>query len=608
MTSTRNSITGLGTAAAAMGLAMLLSGCAFSGSSTGKAVSGGSTGGQARVSGSVFGGQQPVSLSTIQLYTVGTSALGSASAPLISATVMSNASGSFSITGDYSCTGATPGTQVYITATGGNAGSGSNTSINMMAALGSCATLLAGGNSVFININELTTVAAVYALAPFMTDYTHIGAVGSNPTGLVNAFATAAALVNAGAGQIAAPPAGITLPVTRLNTLADILAACINTTGSTSTQCTTLFSTTGSTETIGAMLAIAKNPGSAAYTPLYTLANGTSPFMPTLTAQPNDFTLAINYTGTELQGPYGVAVDAAGNAWVSNEAGASVVKVPHPAAGFVTSAYTGAGTILAPRGVSIDRTGNVWIANTGGNNVVELSSAGVVLSAAGYTGGGLSGPVAIANDSAGNAWVANLNGNSITELGSNGTPAAGSPLSGSGALSQPTAIALDSTGRVLVANAGSGAYCTFSSAGVFQSCPNDGRLLGATGIAVNSSTVVMSGSTTGTAVAGAFTLASNGGTVNAASPIAGGGLALPTAVALDGGGRSWFANTASISEFAGTTSVSPATGFNGINSPGGIAVDASGNVWTANTGDNSVSIFVGVATPVGTPLALNVGP
>jgi len=583
---------------------LLVSGCAFSAKSTdaGSNTTGGT---QARVSGTVFGGQQPVSGSTIQLYTVGTSGAGSASTALISATVLSGAGGQFNITGDYSCTSAT---QVYITATGGNAGSGTNSSLSMMAALGSCATLQANAATTFINLNELTTVAAAYALAPFMSDYAHVGASGSNPTGLLNAFATASALVNTSTGQITAAPAGITLPALRLNTLADILAACVNTAGAASAQCTALFSATGANETIGAALAFAKNPGSAALTALYSLPSGTTPFVPTLSAQPNDFSLAINYSGAELLSPYGIAIDAAGNAWVSNEAGSSVVKLPHPAASFNTSTYTGNGSILAPRGLSIDRSGNVWIANTGANNVVELSGSGVVLSGTGYSGGGLSAPVAIANDSAGNAWVANLNGNSLTELGPSGTASGASPITGSGALAAPDAVAVDTTGRVLVANAGSGTMCIFSNAAALQSCPSDGTLFGATGIAVNGSAIAMAGSTTGATVSGAFTLASSGGVVNGASPVTGGGLALPTAVALDGAGKAVFANASSISVFAGATAISPSTGFNGLNGPNGIAIDSSGDVWTANSGDNSVSMFVGLATPVSTPLAVNAGP
>src|ERR1700743_3011274 len=59
--------------------------------------------GETQYSGSVHGGQQPVAGASIQLYTVGTTADGSAATPLLTSTVTSDATGSFTITGLYSC-------------------------------------------------------------------------------------------------------------------------------------------------------------------------------------------------------------------------------------------------------------------------------------------------------------------------------------------------------------------------------------------------------------------------------------------------------------------------------------------------------------------------
>jgi len=579
--------------------AALLTGCGTSGVPSGSV--GGNLRTQAHMQGTVMGGQQPVSGATIQLYTVGTTGAGSASTALIApGSVTTAGNGTFTITNDYSCSSAT---QVYIVATGGSAGAGTNSAITLMAALGPCSSLTP---STYININELTTIAADYALAGFMNDYAHVGAAGSNPTALVNAFNLANLLVSSASGAIATPPAGMTLPVTQVNTLADILAACVNSSGATSSSCSTLFSATGASETIGAGLVIAKNPGSSYYTALYSLPSASPPFQPSLSAQPNDFTIAVNYTGAELSSPYGIAIDGGGNAWVTNEAGQSVVKLPSLSAGFATASYS-AGGLLAPRGISIDLSGNLWIANTGGNDVVKLNSLGVALSGTGYTSGSISTPVAIANDAAGNAWVANFSGNSITELSSAGTASGASPITGSGALSAPTSVAIDSAGRVAVSNSVTGQLCLFSNTAVLQSCIGDPTLLGATAVAVSGTNVSMAGSTSGTTVTGAFTVATSTGTVNGASPVSGGGLALPTAVAYDGAGNAWFTNTNSLSEFAGSAAISPGTGLGSLNSPGGIAVDASGNIWTANSGNNSVTIFVGLGSPVMTPIAANVG-
>jgi hypothetical protein len=135
---------------------------------------------------SVHGGQQPVSGSTLQLYAVGTTGDGSPATPLLTQTVTSDANGNFTITGAYTCPSAS--TLVYVTATGGNPGLSSgtnNAALALMAALGPCGSL---GPSTFISMNELTTVAAVWALAPFMSSYSSIGSGSADAAALASAF------------------------------------------------------------------------------------------------------------------------------------------------------------------------------------------------------------------------------------------------------------------------------------------------------------------------------------------------------------------------------------------------------------------------------------
>ena len=90
------------------------------------------------------------------------------------------------------------------------------------------------------------------------------------------------------------------------------------------------------------------------------------------------------------------------------------------------------------------------------------------------------------------------------------------------------------------------------------------------------------------------------------------GLNLPTGVAADGASNIWITNgvvAGSIAELNSSgTVLSPTTGLGSLNTPVSIGVDASGNLWTANLGDNSVSEFVGIASPVSTPIAANAGP
>ena len=88
----------------------------------------------------------------------------------------------------------------------------------------------------YLQISEVSTIAAAYALAPFAVDATHVGS--SNTTqgllGLQNAFVNAGKIydVSGAHGQSAtkASPIGIgILPQALINTLADILSACVNT-------------------------------------------------------------------------------------------------------------------------------------------------------------------------------------------------------------------------------------------------------------------------------------------------------------------------------------------------------------------------------------------
>jgi hypothetical protein len=251
------------------------------------------------LNGIVHGGQQPVSGAIVQLYAVGASGDGSAPTALLIPTVHSDANGAFSITGLYTCPSSS--TLVYITATGGNpglAGGTNNAALAMMSALGACGTL---SSSTVIQINEVTTVAAAAALAPFMTAPYNVGSSSADAAGLSAAFTNAAAFANVttgtspGAGQAADATATTPgVPVSTIYTLANIVAACVNTAGGTasdtSTPCGKLFSLTGSpADTLSAIIALEKTPAAYDTASLYALASATGPFQPQLSAAPADF-------------------------------------------------------------------------------------------------------------------------------------------------------------------------------------------------------------------------------------------------------------------------------------------------------------------------------
>jgi DNA-binding beta-propeller fold protein YncE len=88
----------------------------------------------------------------------------------------------------------------------------------------------------------------------------------------------------------------------------------------------------------------------------------------------------------------------------------------------------------------------------------------------------------------------------------------------------------------------------------------------------------------------------------------------PDTLAIDGAGRVWVGNfhTGTVSEFSGYNSatpgipLSPAAGLGTdaqLGSPFALAIDESGNLWVSNSNAaNTVTVFVGLATPVKTPL------
>ena len=201
------------------------------------------------VSGRVHGGQQPVADSNIQVYVVGTTGDGSPAATLLNTTVTtsdgtgnatnSNANagngfnslpaGYFTITGDYTCPSST--SEVYLVSTSGDPGLGSlNPNLALIAAIGPCGNLTP---STSIQVNEITTVAAAASLASFATGYAGIGSFPSDAAALQSAFLNVNEIVDNTTGAIPGPalPAGNEIPVAMINTLADIIAACVNSSG-----------------------------------------------------------------------------------------------------------------------------------------------------------------------------------------------------------------------------------------------------------------------------------------------------------------------------------------------------------------------------------------
>jgi phosphatidylserine/phosphatidylglycerophosphate/cardiolipin synthase-like enzyme len=177
-----------------------------------------------------------------------------------------------------------------------------------MAALGPCGDL---ASSTYVVMNELTTIGAVAALSNFMASYASVGSGSGDASQLQTAFLAANEFVNTtnGTAPGATLPATFSASSTAIQTLGDIIAACVNTTGGVagdSSVCGQLFAlatvpaSSVPTDTVGTILNILKQPTVNA-PQLYALVPSTPPFLPTLSSAPANWALPItSNTATPL--------------------------------------------------------------------------------------------------------------------------------------------------------------------------------------------------------------------------------------------------------------------------------------------------------------------
>ena len=584
--------------------------------------------------GEVHGGQQPIAQAHVYMFAANTTGYGgpgiapsssnaSVSVFTAAATGQSDSVGPYILTSStgnftfptYTCI---PNTQVYLYVLGGNPGDGTNTSSALLAALGNCPTADNFNTSVpYISINEITTVAAAYALAGFASDATHVSSSGSAlaKTGIANAFANAGNLANVATGAaLATTPGGNgTVPHDEIITLADILASCINSNGAvtnnpTATNCYTLFTntlafSTGTqpSDTATAAINIAQNPSSNVGN-LFSLAAAKSPYTTTSNySQPADWSIGITFTGGGLVGPTAVAIDGTGNAWAINGYTNNVTELSNLGAALSQSTgYTGGG-LSYPSAIAIDSSGNAWIANSGATSVSKFSPTGAAISSsAGYTGGGVFTPTGIAIDGLGNVWTSNVV--SISKLNSSGTAISSSSGYRGGGLNTPSAIAFDGDGNAWITNSGNSSVSKFSSAGTAITSSagyTGGNMNDPVALAINSSGDVWVPS----ANSDSFTELSNSGAILSPSTGFYRGQSFNGPIALDGAGNEWIARSGYIEGFSSTPTYLGILAVNGgATTTYGVAVDGSGDIWVAGNNNSTLVELIGAATPVITPI------
>ena len=155
----------------------------------------------------------------------------------------------------------------------------------------------------------------------------------------------------------------------------------------------------------------------------------------------------VSTIGTGFSSPYGVAVDAAGNVYVADYNNNAVKKID--AFGNITTIGSGFST---PSGVAVDALGNVYVADYGNKAVKKIDVSGNITT----IGSGFSLPWSVAvNSTNGYVWVTDDGNNELYVINTSGTTVEAASFT------NPGGISLDSAGNVYVADYSNGAIKKF---------------------------------------------------------------------------------------------------------------------------------------------------
>lgn len=296
-----------------------------------------------------------------------------------------------------------------------------------------------------ICINELSTVAAAFALAQFIGQSEVRGssaalrlAAGMNNNLVVAATGASSPVL------LAAPNADQTIALRTTRALANLLAACVANPAEAASLLYAWAQAPGEASapvtTLQALANIARNPWQNV-APIFASTQAVQAYLPALGSAPDAWTIAVkvNATGSvtvPFGGPANIAFDRRGYAWITNNvvqgtpvsAMGIVVLQPdgQPAAGgngLPRSPVTGGGLLGTGFGVAVDAAETVWVGNFGWGNfnpaplglgsVSRFAPDGQPLSPAwGYQGGAVRAQ-ALAVDPAGNVWIASFGNDSV---------------------------------------------------------------------------------------------------------------------------------------------------------------------------------------------------
>ena len=172
--------------------------------------------------------------------------------------------------------------------------------------------------------------------------------------------------------------------------------------------------------------------------------------------------------------PSGIAVDSLGNIYMTDSTTNRVSKF-NSSGTFVTTWGTtgsGPGQFLSATGVAVDSANNVYTTDGNNHRVQKFTSSGVLLTSWGSSGsadGQFSGPQGLGIDSADNVYVADTGNNRIQKFSSTGTFLTkwGTAGNGNGQFANPQGVSADTSGNIYVADSGNDRIQKFSNTGTF---------------------------------------------------------------------------------------------------------------------------------------------
>jgi hypothetical protein len=578
--------------------------------------------------GQVLSGTTPVNGASIQLYAAGATGNMSAATPMLTQAVFTDTLGIFQLTGLYTCGQSSTGqtisatAQLYLVATGGTTSTTSTTSnpaLTMVTAIGPCTNLTATSVD---TLNEITTAAAAWALAPFASSATTLGASSTNTLGITNAFLDAALLANPNTGAPATLPTNLTVETAKLAALADALSTCATTTCSALFTAATPPSGTTPTDTFTAALNITHKPGQNVAA-IFATIPATPPFATTFTTSPNDWTMSLTVTGGGLNMPTALGIDTQNNIWVANQDGPLSAFKPQGIP--LSSTGYGGGAITQVYGLAIDTSNDVWVTNynvggVGPGSVTKFFGVNdpATLGTSTSTTDSICYPTAAAADTNGDIFIANEDCSSATILNSTGsavTPYLGASFN---LAAKPLFLAVDTAhGLWLSDNDNTIAHISAPTAAY-----PSGQLLSHPDCCYDShglATDAQGNVWVANYLNSSFSEVGPDGTVLISQQALDSNRATPYTAAIDAAQNVWFTSldSASILEVAGSsathpgTELSPSTGVHGqggfgldatLTEPFSLAPDRSGNLWVSSEGHNTLVMFFGLATPTVTPL------